>query len=67
MSLIAIISSSIIFVLSSYFTIIDSIQEHKYLKDFDMFSYLWFISMDWILICGCGIGLCICMPILIFI
>lgn len=58
---------SLIFIIGSILIIYGSSIQHKYLKDESFFEYLWFILMDWLIIGCVGIGLCICLPILILL
>jgi hypothetical protein len=67
MSTLAIVISSIVFIVSSIFVIYGATIQYSYLKDESYFEYLWFIAMDWVLICGAGVGLLICLPILVFL
>ena len=62
-----IILTILIFSISSIFIIYGSIIQHSYIKEESFFEFLWFITMDYIIICIVGIGCFICLPILLFV
>jgi len=67
MSTLSIILSIVIFILSSIYVIRFSIKEFEYLKDDSMIEYIWYIIMNHIIICGMGVGLFVCVPILLYL